>query len=70
MHMFGARLFSDTTTKKVHLKWLSFLEDLDGCGAMSWGSVVLAYLYMVLYKTSTMGTMLLHGYLKLLRVKT
>jgi len=66
MHMFGTCLFSDTTTNKVHLRWLLNLDDLDVCGAMSWGNAVLAYLYMVLYKTSTMGTTQLHSCLTLL----
>ena len=55
LHMFGTRLFLDTTTNKVHLRWLPLLEDLDVCGAMSWGSTVLAYLYMVLYKNQHHG---------------
>ena len=35
MHMFGTCLFPDTTTNKVHLRWLLLLDDLDVCGAMS-----------------------------------
>ena len=37
---------------KVHLRLLSFLEDLDVCGAISRDSAVLACLYRALYKIS------------------
>jgi len=52
--MIDTTLFSDYFTNKVHLRWLLILEDFDTCCAMSWGSVVLTYLYMELYKVSTM----------------
>jgi len=35
LHMFGTRLFPDSTTNNVHLRWLPLLEDLDVCGALS-----------------------------------
>ena len=70
LHMFDPRLLPDTTTTKVHLRWLPFLEDLDVCGAMSWGSIVLVYLYSILYKISTMETKQLHVCLALLQVKS
>jgi len=70
LHMFSTRLFPDTTTNKVHLWWLPLLEDLDVYRAMSWGSAVLAFLYTILYKTSTMEIAQLHGCLTLLQVKT
>jgi len=54
LHMISTTLFSDYFTNKVYLIWLPFLEDFDACGAMSWGHVVLAFLYMELYKVSTM----------------
>ena len=60
LHMFGTHLFSDTSTNKVHLRWLPFLEDLDVCGTISWGSAVLAFLYTVLYKTRSMEIAQLH----------
>ena len=35
LHIFDIRLFSDSTTNKVHLRWLPFLENLDVFGVMS-----------------------------------
>ena len=54
LHMIDTTLFLDYFTNKVYLRWLPLLEDFDACGAMSWGHVVLAFLYMELYKVSTM----------------
>ncbi|XP_057730075.1 protein MAIN-LIKE 1-like [Arachis stenosperma] len=38
-------LFSDASNSQVHIRWLPLLEDLDTCDRLSWGSVVLAWLY-------------------------
>ncbi|XP_020270679.1 protein MAIN-LIKE 2-like [Asparagus officinalis] len=45
LHMTGTILFPDSSKDKIHLRWLSIIEDLDICGTLSWGSAVLAYLY-------------------------
>ena len=45
LHMIGTQLFSDYSKNKVYLRWLPLLEYFDVYGAMSWGSVVLMYLY-------------------------
>ena len=44
-HMFDTRLFLDTNTNKVHLRWLPLLEDLDVCSYISQGNAVISYLY-------------------------
>ncbi|RYR41702.1 hypothetical protein Ahy_A08g038114 [Arachis hypogaea] len=45
MQVIGDILFSDASDSRVHIRWLPLLEDLDTCGRLSWGSVVLAWLY-------------------------
>ncbi|XP_020224129.1 loricrin-like [Cajanus cajan] len=48
LRMIGRYLLTDHSSSFVSLKYLSFLEDLDVCGQMSWGSCVLANMYMEL----------------------
>jgi len=45
LHMFDICLFSDSTTNKVHFRWLPLLEDLDIYGDIFWGSAVLTHPY-------------------------
>ncbi|KAL4365856.1 hypothetical protein AHAS_Ahas07G0147900 [Arachis hypogaea] len=45
MQLIGGILFPDASDSQVHIRWLPLLEDLDACGRLSWGSVVLAWLY-------------------------
>ena len=52
MHMIHTTLSPDYLTNKAHLRLFHLLEDFDACGAISWSSAVLAYLY----KVSTMQT--------------
>ncbi|XP_020271966.1 serine/threonine-protein phosphatase 7 long form homolog [Asparagus officinalis] len=54
LHMIGCVLFPDASKTLVHARWLSLLEDFDVCGALSWGSAVLAYLYRELSRVSLM----------------
>ena len=56
IHMIGTTLFLDYSTNMVYLRWLPLLEDFDVYGAMSWGSIVLAFLYRELYKNFTTRT--------------
>ncbi|QHO18800.1 uncharacterized protein DS421_11g323620 [Arachis hypogaea] len=48
MQLIGGFLFPDQSNTRVHLRWLPLLEDLDQCGQLSWGSAVLAFLYLML----------------------
>ncbi|XP_057733821.1 protein MAIN-LIKE 1-like [Arachis stenosperma] len=45
MQLIGGILFPDASDSRVHIRWLPLLEVLDACGWLSWGSVVLAWLY-------------------------
>ncbi|XP_020202110.1 protein MAIN-LIKE 2-like [Cajanus cajan] len=45
LRMIGGYLLIDHSSSFVSLRYLSFLEDLDVCGQMSWGSCVLANMY-------------------------
>ena len=56
--MISTQLFSDYSKNKVYRRWLPLLEDFDVCGAMSWGSIVPAYLYRPLYSIFMMQTTL------------
>ena len=56
LYMIETTLFSNYSTNMTYLKWWPLLEDFDACGVMSWGSVVLAFLYRELYKVSLMRT--------------
>jgi len=68
LHMIDTTLFLDYLTNRVYLRWLPILEDFDACSDMSWGSIVLAFLYKELYKVSTMRTSQFHGNSTLLQV--
>ncbi|MED6206553.1 hypothetical protein PIB30_028010 [Stylosanthes scabra] len=37
----AVHLFPDASDSRVHLRWLPLLADLEQCGRLSWGSVVL-----------------------------
>jgi len=67
-HMIGTQLFPDYSKNKVYLRWLPLLEDFDICGAMSWGSAILAYLYRSLYSVSMMQSFLFSEHSELLQV--
>ncbi|XP_020253137.1 serine/threonine-protein phosphatase 7 long form homolog isoform X1 [Asparagus officinalis] len=54
LHMIGCVLFPDASKTLVHARWLPLLEDFGVCGALSWGSAVLAYLYRELSRVSLM----------------
>ena len=56
LHMISTTLFQNYSINRVYLRWLSLLKDFDACGAISWGIVVLLFLYKELYKISTMRT--------------
>ncbi|XP_020261002.1 serine/threonine-protein phosphatase 7 long form homolog [Asparagus officinalis] len=49
-------------------RWLPLIGDLDTCGALSWGSAVLAYLYREMSKVAFMKNSDLKGCLSLLQV--
>ncbi|XP_020263980.1 serine/threonine-protein phosphatase 7 long form homolog [Asparagus officinalis] len=68
MHMIGSILFPDSSKDKVHARWLPLIGDLDTCGALSWGSAVLAYLYREMSKVAFMKNSDLKGCLSLLQV--
>ena len=68
LHMIFTQLFLDYSKKKVYVRWVTLLEDFDICGAMSWGSVVLTYLYRFLYSVSIMQTSLFGEHNELLQV--
>ena len=67
-HMIDTQLFLNYSKNKVYLRWLPLLKDFDVCGAMSWGSDVLAYMYRSFYLVSMMQTSLFIGHNKLLQV--
>ena len=52
--MIDTILFQDYSMNMVQVKWLPLLEDFDARSAMSWDSVVLAFLDMELYKVAMM----------------
>nr|KYP41967.1 Serine/threonine protein phosphatase 7 long form isogeny [Cajanus cajan] len=45
LRIIGGYLLTDHSSSLVSLRYLSFLEDLDVCGQMSWGSCILANMY-------------------------
>jgi len=54
LNMIDTILFQDYSMNMVQVKWLPLLEDFDARSAMSWDSVVLAFLDMELYKVAMM----------------
>ena len=67
-HMLGTTMFPNYSTNLIPLRWLPLLEDFDACGAMPWGSTVLAFLYRELYKVETVQIIQFRGYSTLLQV--
>ncbi|QHN84967.1 uncharacterized protein DS421_16g533300 [Arachis hypogaea] len=54
MQLIGGILFPDASDSRVHIGWLSLLEDL-ACGQFSWGSAVLAWLYRQMCRATEHG---------------
>ncbi len=50
--LLGGSCFADKSGEKVHLMFLSFLEDFDVAGRYSWGSAALAWLYRELCRAT------------------
>lgn len=55
LQLFAGVLFTDHSGIQIHLMYLPLIRDLDRCRGMSWGSVVLAYLFRELCKGCRMG---------------
>ncbi|RYR34577.1 hypothetical protein Ahy_A10g049527 [Arachis hypogaea] len=58
-------LEKDATEERL-LRWLPLLEDLDACGRLSWGSVVLAWMYPQICRAIEHGVRNLGGCISLL----
>ncbi|QHO03048.1 uncharacterized protein DS421_13g429010 [Arachis hypogaea] len=60
-------LFGDKSGARVHLRWLSYVADLDGLEKYSWGSATLSWLYRCLCRVANWNVKNLAGPLALLQ---
>ncbi|KAD7116705.1 hypothetical protein E3N88_03973 [Mikania micrantha] len=58
----------DSASNLVHINYLSHLEDLNNCGELSWGSVVLAFLYKHLCRVTDISKTEINGPMVLLQL--
>ncbi|QHN81795.1 uncharacterized protein DS421_20g690040 [Arachis hypogaea] len=55
MLLIGGYLMTDKSNNLVHIHWLPFLRDFGECRVLSWGSVVLAWMYQSLCSAAQRG---------------
>ncbi|KAH7849169.1 hypothetical protein Vadar_014053 [Vaccinium darrowii] len=68
LQLMGASIFSDKSSKCLHLMFLPLLEDLDQAGQYSWGSGALGWLYRDLCRATMPTTHEIGGCLIVLQV--
>ncbi|KAF7823303.1 serine/threonine-protein phosphatase 7 long form-like protein [Senna tora] len=68
LRLIGGYLMPDKTSTHCCLMYLNMLRDFDACGAYSWGSAVLSYLYRELCKATKPDTQDIGGCLSLLHL--
>ena len=68
MHLIGGYLMLDRIGYMMPLMYLSLLEDFEGGGQYSWGSIVLAYLYREICNMTKYTNKDIGGYLTLLHL--
>ncbi|KAH7859301.1 hypothetical protein Vadar_034309 [Vaccinium darrowii] len=68
LQLMGASIFSDKSSKCLHLMFLPLLEDLDQAGQCSWGSGALGWLYRDLCRATVPTAHEIGGCLILLQV--
>ena len=66
--LLGSFIFVDKKGLHVHIFFLPLLQDLKQTSTYSWGSTVLAHLYMELCRASCDGATEIVGYITLLHV--
>ncbi|MED6216052.1 hypothetical protein PIB30_004083 [Stylosanthes scabra] len=59
--------FGDKSAARVHLRWLSFVNRIDGLGGYSRGSTALAWLYRTMCRASSKNVAQVAGPLQLLQ---
>ncbi|KAL4383390.1 hypothetical protein GQ457_15G015680 [Hibiscus cannabinus] len=67
LRVIGGILMTYKSHNKVHLMWLHHLRSLMGAEKFSWGSAVLAFLFMELYKATNPSKHVIRGCLTLLQ---
>jgi hypothetical protein len=55
LQLMGDSIFADKSQDKVHLMFLTLLEDFDVAGKYSWGGATLAWLYREMCKAAKIG---------------
>ena len=68
LRLIGGVLFPNHSQSLVSLVYLEFLRDLQQCGAYSWGSATLAFLYRMLCRATRPSTREIGGALVILQV--
>lgn len=56
LQLIGGVLFADHSRGQVHCIYIHLIENLATCATLSWGSAVLAFLYVELYKSNQKDT--------------
>lgn len=68
LQLIGRVLFTDHSGGQVHCMYIPLIENLATCATLSWGSAVLAFLYMKLCKSSQKDTKEAAGCILLLQL--
>ena len=68
LYYFGCSALADKTGNKVHLKYLSFIQNFHTCSQYVWGTAALACLYVSLDDDAQTHCNQLFGFLTLLQV--
>uniref|UniRef100_A0A2N9IPV6 Aminotransferase-like plant mobile domain-containing protein n=1 Tax=Fagus sylvatica TaxID=28930 RepID=A0A2N9IPV6_FAGSY len=68
LQLMGGSIFADKSQDKVHLMFLTLLEDFDVAGKYSWGGATLAWLYREMCKAAKIGASEIGGALILLQL--
>ena len=64
----GGSIFEDKSQDKIHLMFLTLLEDFDVAGKYSWGGATLAWLYREMCRATKTGAFEIGGALILLQL--
>ena len=68
LYHLGCSVLADKTGNKVHLKYLSFIQNFHTCSQYAWGTAALARLYVSLDDAAQAHCNQLSGFLTLLQV--
>jgi hypothetical protein len=68
LQLMGGSIFADKSQDKVHLMFLTLLEDFDVAGKYSWGGATLAWLYREMCRATKLDASEIGGALILLQL--